>query len=72
MEMGEHLQQMLLVCIKIKQIDPYLSHCEKLMSKWIKDLNIQPDTRGEPWTCQYRRQLPEQNTDNSGMKVENK
>ena len=27
-----------------KQIDPYLSPCAKLKSKWIKDLNINPIT----------------------------
>jgi hypothetical protein len=26
------------------QINPYLSHCTKFGSKWIKDLNIKPDT----------------------------
>jgi hypothetical protein len=26
------------------QIDPYLSPCTKLKSKWLKDLNIKPDT----------------------------
>ena len=26
------------------QIDPYLSPCTKLNSKWIKDLSIKPDT----------------------------
>jgi hypothetical protein len=26
------------------QIDPYISPCTKLKSKWIKDLNVQPDT----------------------------
>jgi hypothetical protein len=31
------------VCRRIK-IDPYLSPCTKLKSKWIKDLNIKPDT----------------------------
>ena len=25
-------------------IDPYLSPCTKLKSKWLKDLNIKPDT----------------------------
>ena len=25
------------------QIDPYLSPCTKLKSKWIKDLNIKPN-----------------------------
>ena len=26
------------------QIDPFLSPCTKLKSKWIKDLHIKPDT----------------------------
>ena len=26
------------------KIDPYLSPCTKLKSKWIKDINIKPDT----------------------------
>jgi hypothetical protein len=26
------------------QMDPHLSPCTKLKSKWIKDLNIKPDT----------------------------
>ena len=26
------------------QIDPFLSPCTKLNSKWIKDLHIKPDT----------------------------
>jgi hypothetical protein len=26
------------------EVDPYLSSCTKLKSKWIKDLNIKPDT----------------------------
>jgi hypothetical protein len=26
------------------KIDPYVSPCTKLKSKWIKDLNIKPDT----------------------------
>jgi hypothetical protein len=30
-------------CQKIK-IDPYLSPCTKLKSKWMKDFNIKPDT----------------------------
>ena len=33
----------LLVCRKVK-IDPYYSPCTKLKSKWIKVLNIKPDT----------------------------
>jgi hypothetical protein len=31
------------VCRKMK-IDPYLSPCTNLKSKWVKDLNIKPDT----------------------------
>ena len=31
------------ICIRMK-IDPYLSPCTKLKSKWIKDLNIKPAT----------------------------
>jgi hypothetical protein len=27
------------------QIHPYLSPCTKLKSKWIKDLNLKPDTQ---------------------------
>ena len=26
------------------KIDPYLSPCTNLKSKWVKDLNIKPDT----------------------------
>jgi hypothetical protein len=32
-----------LSCIRI-QIDPFLSPCTKLKSKWIKDLHIKPET----------------------------
>jgi hypothetical protein len=28
-------------------IDPFLSHCTKLKSKWINDLNIKPDTMNQ-------------------------
>jgi hypothetical protein len=31
------------VCRRMK-MDPYLSPCTKFKSKWIKDLNINPDT----------------------------
>jgi hypothetical protein len=34
---------MVVLCRRMK-IDPYLSPCIKLQSKWIKDLNIKPDT----------------------------
>jgi hypothetical protein len=32
-----------LLC-RIMQIDPFLSPCTKLKSKWIKELHIKPDT----------------------------
>ena len=55
------------------QTDPYLLHCTKLKSKWIKDLNIKPDILNlieekvgnnleHFGTCSWR-QLHEQNTD---------
>jgi len=33
-------------CLYVEKmkIDPYLSPCAKLKSKWIKDLSIKPDT----------------------------
>ena len=37
-----------LVCRKMK-IDPYLSLCTKLKSKWIKDLNIKTDSPKKKW-----------------------
>jgi hypothetical protein len=30
--------------VKKMKIDPYLSPCTKLKSKWIKDIHIKPDT----------------------------
>ena len=40
----QHFQQMVLVqLVVIMQIDPFLSPCTKLKSKWIKDLHIKPD-----------------------------
>ena len=31
-------------CLHVEECNPYLSPCTKLRSKWIKDLNIKPDT----------------------------
>jgi hypothetical protein len=61
------------------QIVSYSSPRTKLISKWIKDLNIKPDTLNliqakvrisleKSWP---RRQLPEQNTYTTGTKINN-
>jgi hypothetical protein len=56
------------------QIYSHLSSCAKLKFKWIKNLNINPDTLilmeeesgKEPW---HRRKFSEQNTNGSGSKI---
>ena len=68
----------MLACRRM-EIDSYLSPCTKLKSMWIKDLNIKPDTLNlieekagnnleRHW---HRRQLPEQNTNSIGTKINN-
>jgi hypothetical protein len=56
------------------QIDLHLSFCSKLKSKWIKDfniklyiLNLEEEKVGHSFEC--RTQLPEQNTNNSDIKI---
>ena len=48
MEKREHFQQMVLpqpvVIIRRMQINPFLSSCTNLKSKWIKELHIKPET----------------------------
>jgi hypothetical protein len=59
------LEKWLSVCRKL-QLDPCLSPCTSINSKWIKDLNIRPETlklvqertRNTLGTCRHRQGLP--------------
>ena len=66
------------------KIDPYLSPCTKLKSKWIKDLNIKPDTLnlieekvGKSLELigmgqgEGGQKFPKQNSNGSGSKIKN-
>jgi hypothetical protein len=60
------------------RIDPFLSPCTKLKSKWIKDLHIKSDTgiyRGEssekPRRYGHRGKIPNQNSNGLCCKIKN-
>jgi hypothetical protein len=67
----------MLACRRM-EIYAYLSPCTKFKSKWIKGLNIKPETLNlieetedsleRHW---HRRQFSEQNTNSSGTKINN-
>jgi hypothetical protein len=58
------------------KIDPYVSPCTKLRSKWIKDLNRELDTLnlieekvGKSRTHWHRGEFPQQNSNGSHCKI---
>ena len=60
------------------QIDPFLSPCTKLKSKWIKDLHIKPhilklveEKVGKSLEHMDRGKIPEQNTDGLDSEINN-
>jgi hypothetical protein len=61
------------------QIDPFLSPCTKINSKWFKDLHIKPDTLNlvekkvgkKPGTNGHRENVPEQNSNDLCSKIKN-
>jgi hypothetical protein len=59
------------------QIDPFLSPCTKLKSKWIKELHIKPETLigesgEESRRYGHRVKIPEQNTNGLSCKIKNR
>jgi hypothetical protein len=59
------------------RIDPFLSHCTKFKSRWIKELHIKPETEtyresGEkPQRYGHRGKIAEQNSNGLCCKIEN-
>jgi hypothetical protein len=79
MEKRQPLQQMLLGKVvtrrKKLKVDPSLSPCTSINSKWIKDLNITPKTlklplqgRKHSGTNRYRQGLPQYNCSSPATK----
>ena len=71
---------MLTGCLHVEECkQSHIHHpAQNFKSKWIKDFNKKPDTlnlstekREQPRTHWYRREIPEQNTDNSDFKFNN-
>jgi hypothetical protein len=61
------------VC-RLMKIDPYLSPCTKLKSKWVKDFNIKSDTLNlieEKVGKSLELIVSEQNTNSPGSKINN-
>jgi hypothetical protein len=56
------------------QIDPFVSHCTKLKSYWIKDLHIKPDTQiiEEKVGKTLEHMGPGETSLNPGSKIKNK
>jgi hypothetical protein len=66
------------VCRRM-QMDPFLSLCTKLKSRWIKDFHIKPETlklikesEEESLTHEHRGYLLVQNTKGLGFKINNR
>jgi hypothetical protein len=60
------------------KIDPYLSPCTKLKSKWIKDLNVKQGTLSQIEEKMEKNleligtgKFPKQNSDGSGSNIKN-
>jgi hypothetical protein len=60
------------------RIDPFLSPCKRLKSKWIKELHIKPETLkrieekvGKSLEDMGTEKIPEQNSNDLCYKVEN-
>jgi hypothetical protein len=63
------LENWISACRRLK-LYPCLSPCANIHSKWIKDLNIRPETLKlvqERGTCKHRQKLPKYNSNDSAL-----